>query len=344
MYPADTSPRSRGTPVPREPDSFTLRQALRFDGLWWREFGRLGCVYGPDWWKRYSPPVIAGIIFLLVRSNRLGATSNLRRVLGSQGWWRDRLGALRMFVQFAHCFTETHEAYGPRPAPVDLTPPEEDLLAAALAEGRGVVVLTAHFGNSDIAANGLARYRRPVNIVMAREENVTVKGFAQAVRESGGLRIVYDSASTFRSLDLLRALRNNEIVAIQFDTHPLAPGVTPVDFFGQPAGFHLGPFLLARAGRTALIPVFVVRKGRRHYAIRLLGRYDPRTAQEALIALRQVVRDFERLVRNYPHQWFQFTPFWDHAPHPESLRAVHRAQILKQAGGPSSDHRSALRG
>ena len=108
---------------------------------WWREFGRLGCVYGPDWWKRYSPPVIAAIIFVLVSRNRRGAISNLRRVLGPQGWWRDRREALRMFVQFAHCFTETHEAYGARPAPVELIPPEEDHLGAALAEGRGAVGL-----------------------------------------------------------------------------------------------------------------------------------------------------------------------------------------------------------
>ncbi|MCC6847552.1 MAG: hypothetical protein IT294_03555, partial [Deltaproteobacteria bacterium] len=41
-------------------------RALRFDGLWWRKFAYLGSVYGPEWWKRYSPPWIAAIIFLCV--------------------------------------------------------------------------------------------------------------------------------------------------------------------------------------------------------------------------------------------------------------------------------------
>jgi len=47
------------TPDGRSRQRFSLRQAVRFDGLWWREFGRMGCVYGPDWWKRHSPPAIA---------------------------------------------------------------------------------------------------------------------------------------------------------------------------------------------------------------------------------------------------------------------------------------------
>src|SRR5438309_2301862 len=44
-----------------------LRATLRFDGAAWRRFAELGCVYGPAWWKRGSPPVIAAIIFPSVR-------------------------------------------------------------------------------------------------------------------------------------------------------------------------------------------------------------------------------------------------------------------------------------
>jgi lauroyl/myristoyl acyltransferase len=122
--------------------------------------------------------------------------------------------------------------------------------------------------------------------------------------------VVYSAESPLRSLSLLRALRNNEIVALQFDGHPLAPGGTAVEFFGRPAGFHLGPFLLARAAGASVLPVFIVRSGRRRYQIRLLGRYQPRTAADASDALRQVVAGFESLVRAHPHQWFQFADYW----------------------------------
>lgn len=293
----------------------SMRQALRFDGLWWRQFARLGCVYGPDWWKRYSPPVIAAILFLLLPGNRRGATANLRRILGTQGWWRDRREALRLFVDFAHCFTELHEAHGPRPAPLELVPPEDDLLAAAVAEGRGAIIATAHFGNSGIATLGLERYGRPITMVMAQEANPTVWPFIER-QLAPRFRIVHASASPFRSLTLLRALRDNELVGIQFDTHPLAPGATPVEFFGEPAGFHMGPFLLARASGAPLLPVFIVRTGRRRYEIRVLGRYNPRTPEDAVAALHQVVAAFQEFVRTHPHQWFQFADYWARPPQP----------------------------
>ena len=50
-------------------DPARLRASLRFDGAAWRRFAELGCVYGPEWWKRLSPPAIAAVIFgIAVRS------------------------------------------------------------------------------------------------------------------------------------------------------------------------------------------------------------------------------------------------------------------------------------
>jgi hypothetical protein len=47
-----------------------LRAAVRFDSGWWRRFAEIGCVYGPEWWKRGTPPVIAAIIFAIARDVR----------------------------------------------------------------------------------------------------------------------------------------------------------------------------------------------------------------------------------------------------------------------------------
>src|SRR6266446_6163542 len=105
------------------PWSARVAQNLRFDGLWWRKFAYLGCVYGPEWWKRYSPPVVAAIIFVVVGRNRRGAIANTQRIAPGVGRLRAVLMALRMFAQFAHCMTETMEYYGPRPRRIRLDPP-----------------------------------------------------------------------------------------------------------------------------------------------------------------------------------------------------------------------------
>ncbi len=289
-----------------------LRQNLRFDGLWWRKFAYLGCVYGPEWWKRYSPPAIAAIIFALVARNRRGAIANMERILdGSESATR---AALQMFAQFAHCMTETMEFYGPHPQPIQLDEPVRDDLATALREGRGAVVVTGHFGNWDVAAKTLREYGRPINVVMAREINATTHDFVREARERAGVRVIYSDTSVFSSLNMIRALQRNEVVAIQLDRALGAGGTRMVPFFGVPAPFPSGPFVLARLAGAPLIPVFIPRLGTRHYAIRVCGRFqltrEARDTHALDRMMAQVVDTFEAVVREFPRQWFQFAPFW----------------------------------
>src|SRR5207244_1213661 len=104
-----------------------LRATLRFDGAAWRRFAELGCVYGPEWWKRGSPPVIAAIIFAIARAQRAAVLANQRQVRGPvrgpRGWLRERWHAYRVFAEFARSVTEAMEQWGPRPRPVVLLRP-----------------------------------------------------------------------------------------------------------------------------------------------------------------------------------------------------------------------------
>jgi len=292
--------------------------ALRFDGLWWRKFAYLGCVYGPEWWKQGSPPVIAAILFGLVGSNRRGAIENMQRILGDGDRRRAVRAALRMYAQFAHCVTETMEYYGPRPAPVRLDLPQHDLIRDALRDGHGAVLVTGHIGNWDIAAKTLREYEQPINLVMAREANSTTQDYVREMRERAGVRVIYSDTSVFSALNMIRALRQNEIVAIQLDRMIRLGGARAVPFFGAPALFPSGPFVLARLAGAPLIPVFIPRIGTRHYAVRLgtshqLSR-DARDAYSLDRAMRAVIGEFEAVIRKFPSQWFQFAPFWAERP------------------------------
>lgn len=290
------------------------RAAFRFDGSFWRKFAYLGCVYGPEWWKRYSPGPIAAIIFMLVGRNRRGAMANMRVVLDDMGRASLLLAALRTFAEFAHCLVEATEYYSPRRKPVRFDVPEGNSLAAAIRDGRGAVIVTAHLGNWDIAAKGLHDYGARVNLVMAREANASIQEYVRDLKEDAGVRVIYSDTSVFSSFNMIRALRNNEIVAIQLDRPVGAGGMRPVSFFGQPALFPSGPFVLARLARAPIIPVFVPRLGTRHYAVRVGDRHDvPKDGRDPgglQRIMHAVVAEFEAVVRAYPTQWFQFAPFW----------------------------------
>lgn len=296
-------------------------RALRFDGIWWRKFAYLGSVYGPGWFKRASPPWVAAIIFLCVGRNRRGALANVRRVLGSRGWIRDHLAALDVFIAFAHCMTETLESFSSRPQNMRVDEPVDDPIKEAITRGRGAVLVTCHFGNWDIGARTLVRFGAPFNLVMAREANETTAEYVRKAREDAGVRVLLSDSSVYGSFNMLRALKRNEIVAMQLDRPLGGDGARLVEFFGAQARFQAGPIRLARLAGAPIFPVFALRVGSRHYRIVLgtehtVSRHA--TVEEMDRILTSIVAEFEQLVRQHPEQWFQFAPYW---PEDESTDA-----------------------
>ena len=290
-----------------------LRAALRMDGSAWRRFAELGCVYGPVWWKRGAPPAIAAILFGIARSRREAVLHNQRQVRGPRGWLRERWDAYRVFAELARSMTEGMEQWGPYPRPVDLTIDGRELFEGALGEGRGLVVLTGHFGSWEIGARVLTRLGRPVNLVTAHEPNPTVHEFLHAMRTRHGFNVLYSDRSLFAGLPALHALRRNEIVGMQIEPWGPKRGSHEVDFCGQPTRFQLGPFAVARVARAPIVPVFAVRTGIRRYELRVAARFDPRTPADCLAALVATVRLYERVVRERPAQWLMFEDIWSEA-------------------------------
>jgi lauroyl/myristoyl acyltransferase len=318
----------RRSPLALPPD------ARRIDALWLRKLAALGSVHAPEWFKRGSPPLIAAATFALVAERRRAAVSNLQRVLGADRWTA-HWAALRMFSEFAFCTSEAMEHYSSRPRRVRIDRPSQDAVLDALDAGRGVVVVTGHIGSWDIAAKTLRDAQCGVHVVMSRETDAATQEFVEAARARAGVQVVLSDESVFQSLRLIRALRRNEIVAIQLDRVAGAGGVRWLPFLGAPAPFPSGPFVLARLAGSPVIPVFAPRLGRRHYRIHIGEPVRvPRAARDPQLLDRvmlEVVAQLEEAVRRYPWQWFQFAPFW---PEPDAAAgdADEEARVASRLG------------
>jgi lauroyl/myristoyl acyltransferase len=310
-----------------------LRAAVRFDSGWWRRFAELGAVYSPEWFKRVSPPLVAAIIYSIARDHRAAVLRNQRQVRGPSGWLPDRWHAYQVFAECARSMTESLEQWGPHPPRIMLEVPDQEVFRAALADGRGLVIPTAHFGGWEIGARFLSDLGRPVNLVMAHEPNPTAREFIHRLRSRHGVNVIYSDRSVFAGLPVLQALRRNEVIGMQIDPWGRPPGAHAIDFCGLPARFQAGPFAIARVARAPLIPVFAIRTGLRRYEMRTPGRYDPRTPVDSAAAFTATVRAFERLVRERPAQWLMFDDAW---PDPA-------ARLLSaSASSPNVGRRAAL--
>jgi len=180
-------------------------------------------------------------------------------------------------------------------------------LEKAARAGRGLVVLTAHLGNWELAGRMLARDgARPMHIVVAAEADPAVERFLRG--GAAPVRFVTRTAPT-ASLSLLSALRRGEIVAMQGDRALGTRGDVLQPFFGAPAPFPLGPFVLARAAGAPVVPAFCLLDADRRYRI-VVGMPSLVEPGGEAAALGRWVAVLEVMVRRHPSQWFNFYDRW----------------------------------
>jgi len=187
----------------------------------------------------------------------------------------------------------------------------EHHLDAALAAGRGVVLLTAHLGNWEFAGRLLSsRGRRTAHVVLSAEQDQALERYLRL--DSPQLRFVTRRHAT-STLGLLAALRRAELVAMQADRPTGGRGDAIVPFFGEPAAFPIGPFVLARAAGAAVVTAFCAMAPGGRYRLEIDPPIWVKPGEETS-ALATTVAALERVIRAYPTQWFNFFDAWS-PPH-----------------------------
>jgi KDO2-lipid IV(A) lauroyltransferase len=214
-----------------------------------------------------------------------------------------------VFRHFAVCFVDLISTNRREAQPERLLAGIEgdEHLLAADAERRGLVLVTAHLGNSELGGRLLAtRLARPTHVVVAAEADPGVERFLRG--GSAPVRFVR-RGDPMAGLPLVAALRRHEVVALQGDRALGTRGDALVDFFVAPAPFPLGPFLLARAAGAPIVPAFCLLERDLRYTV-VMARPIHVTAGGEAAALAEWVGVLETTVRRAPEQWFNFFDVW----------------------------------
>ena len=234
--------------------------------------------------------------------------ANLARVLPTRSA-ADRARLVReLFAHFAMCFADLITTNRQRASPDLVGPGEGDEHVGGILAGGGFIVLTAHVGNWELAGRTLVARGggRPLHIVMAPEAD---PGVERLLRRDGAPVRFVTLRSPADAVPLVAALRRGEIVGMQGDRPLGHRGDVPIEFFGAPALFPLGPFLLARAAGVPVLPAFCVLGANRRYAVHVQAPLRVERGEEAT-ALRRWVDGLASVIARHPTQWFNFADPW----------------------------------
>ncbi|MFV0475485.1 MAG: hypothetical protein ACK5MQ_14945 [Pikeienuella sp.] len=283
---------------------------MRWIGLW-----------APDWFLDLSVSLIAACFALRrARPATRGSDVFLRRALGRPPLYRElhrhaKSFALTMLDRVS-LLTRGGDAFA-------LEARGDEVIRALHAEGRGAVLLGAHYGSFE----ALRAYDREmpglvVRYLMHPAHAEASTALLDELNPEVAARVIPLADGRAAMLAVAEALDRGEFVAflgdrLQEGQGPPRPGaIVEAPFFGACIRLPASPYVASIVARAPLVFCVAVRTGRRRYEIEFTQLHDgsraPRAARAGLIQslAEAYAARLERLCRRDPYQWFNFFDIW----------------------------------
>src|SRR5690606_12906108 len=126
---------------------------------------------------------------------------------------RDVVTSGRVFANFAACLADTFLVASGRGYVARVRSDNDGAdFFRAQAEGRGIILATAHTAGWDVAGPMLTGLQdAEIVVVMGREEDARARALHDRVRENAGVRVVHAGDDPLAALPLLAHLRKKGI-------------------------------------------------------------------------------------------------------------------------------------
>ena len=182
----------------------------------------------------------------------------------------------------------------------------------ALAQGRGLMVVTGHLGNWELGGSYVAARGIPLEAVARRMETPLFDAYLNETRRRIGMTVIHDADAVRR---VPRAMREHHAVAFLVDQGAVGLASTWVPFFGRYAKTPRGPAVFALRLKTPLLFACSLRQPDGRFVIH----FEPvpiETTGTLDADVDRIVASYtstlERWVRRAPEQYFWHHRRWKH--------------------------------
>jgi Kdo2-lipid IVA lauroyltransferase/acyltransferase len=253
---------------------------------------------------------LGGLAYRLVGKRRRIALENLERAYGDRLTQRQREEIVhRVFQNIGRTLFEFARF---RRMKLDgirrlVTGPGQDVLKRVFDEGKGGIIVTAHFGNWEILGAWVAACGYPMDFLTGTQHNEKVNNLLNDFRKEMQVGIISLAIS---ARQVFKTLKANHFTGLVSDQHSASGGIV-LDFMGRPASTPKGPALFSIRSGAPLLP-FLLRRERwdKHVLIQGEPIYPPNSGDEEADIRQMTIaytRFFEATIREYPDQWM-----WTH--------------------------------
>jgi len=177
-------------------------------------------------------------------------------------------------------------------------------------EGKGAVLLTAHFGNWELLGAAVGMKFGRVRYLLPAQTNPGSDAYLNEVRRRLGIAPITIGLG-MRSA--LRALRSGDFLGMLPDQDARRAGIH-VPFFGRPASTHTGPARLAWRARCPILVALMDRTGRGRFRARARLILEPVPGGDEAAEVKRltaaITAAIEEGIRERPDHWYWIHRRW----------------------------------
>jgi KDO2-lipid IV(A) lauroyltransferase len=186
-------------------------------------------------------------------------------------------------------------------------------LDAALAKGKGVLLLSAHLGNFFLVGCRLALEGVPTFVLVNQPRDGRFADLLDKYRLEIGQQTIHAQPRQRALRELTEVLRRNQIAVMIADEYRRGTGIE-VPLFGKTVIARRGTVSLALRTGAAVVPACMVRQADDSLRLVIEPELELERGERNATAIREntirITRWLERTVRSYPEQWNWMNIHW----------------------------------
>jgi len=186
----------------------------------------------------------------------------------------------------------------------------EEWVKQAMAQGKGVMYYTGHFGYWELLLMVHALRFKPMIVVARTLDNPLLERLMEKIRTRVGTRATPRHGAI---RVLLKALMNNESVGMLIDQHTQSSSSVMVDFLNRPAATTSALAALALRTGAPVIPVFALPLPGGSYRLIYESPVEPPAKNDpdpVRTYTQRCTNVLEKYVRQYPNLWLWMHRRW----------------------------------
>jgi len=255
-------------------------------------------------------------VFDILRIRRDVAIENIRRAFPDKDEKEVEQIARQTFVNFGMSIIEfmrlpqmTREYFKKK-----VTFVNAELLAEAMARGKGAILLSGHFGNWELMGAAIRSLGYPTEAIAREQRNTLINKIINQHRQAVGIKTI-QLGMALRGV--LKSLRQNNFIGILADQDAHDEGVF-VDFLGRPSSTAPGPAIFALKTGAPIIFGTCVRMENGRHTVYLQNidhsDLDGLNSENIHILTQRHASALEASIRKWPDHWFWMHKRWKTKP------------------------------